>query len=233
MKKSSASLIVIGAIIVIAIIVLVSRSSSLSRNTSGQDNQSNSSAGNSSQTVAAPVTENTKVSNKTSQYKNAELGFSVDYPTAWEADSNDSGVTFVIPVDQTQVSTIATLQGIVKVNSGKCAFPPVTSVKDRGTISVGDKTLNTISMSNNVQGRSYFYRMYSLDNGGVCYMFTYSSIALSPSVKGLTGSNLTQAQNNNKAITNTADADIATVVKSFAFVTGPQGQDESTAAPTR
>jgi len=44
----------------------------------------------------------------------------------------------------------------------------------------------------------------------------------------LTGSNLTQAQNNNKAMVKTADADFMAMVKSFSFVAAAQGKDEST-----
>ncbi|MEI7463405.1 MAG: hypothetical protein WCK03_03345, partial [Candidatus Taylorbacteria bacterium] len=68
---------------------------------------------------------------------------------------------------------------------------------------------------------------------GVCYIFAFSSIAQSPAVKKLTGSNLTQAQNNNKAIVNTSDATFTDMVKSFIFVTGPQGQDETQVVPIK
>jgi hypothetical protein len=138
-----------------------------------------------------------------------------------------------MPIDKTQVSTIAKIQADINVLSSKCAFPPVTTVKDRGTITIGKSTVNMISMSNTVQGRSYFNRMYSLQHDNICYMFTFSSIALSPESKGLTGSNITQAQNNNKAITNTADTDFTNMVKSFAIVQGPAGQDEAKVAPIR
>ena len=204
--------------------------------------------GRSSTTVATPVTsfnevvssstpvivsETTKVSSKTSLYQNAELGFSVNYPSGWEADNNDSGVTFVVPIDKSLVSTIATLEAKITVASGKCSFPPVTTIQDHGTLAVGAQTLNMISMSNSVQGRTYFNRMYSLQKDSVCYFLTFSSIAQSPSSKGLTGSNATQAQNNNKAITSSTDSSFTDVVKSFQFIVGPQGQDESTASPKK
>jgi len=182
---------------------------------------------------AIPVTETTKVSSKTSQFQNAELGFAVNYPTAWEADSTDSGVLFIMPIDTTQVSTVAKLEATVSVVSGKCAFPPVTTIKDRGTLTVGTSTLSMISMSNAVQGRNYFDRMYSLPAGNICYIFAFSSITQSPESKKLSGSNLTQAQNNNKAIVTTADNDFTAMVKSFTFVTGPQGVDETKAAPVK
>lgn len=179
------------------------------------------------------VSETTKVSAKTSLYQNAELGFSVSYPTAWEADNTDSGVTFIMPIDKTLVSTVAKLEGDINVVAGKCAFPPVTSVQDRGTIAVGSNSLNTISMSNSVQGRAYFNRMYSLQQGAVCYIFTFSFIALNPTAKGLTGSNATQALNNNKAIQASADAAFTDLVKTFAFIVGPAGQDETSASPKK
>ena len=44
-----------------------------------------------------------------------------------------------------------------------------------------------ISMSNTVQGRNYFNRMYTLQKDSVCYYFTFSSITSSPTSKGYTG----------------------------------------------
>lgn len=224
MKKSLVSLVVL-VVVVVLILVLGKGPASPAPVT---ENQSN----NNQPAPAVPVTETTKVSSKTSQYQNSELGFSVNYPTSWEADSTDNGVTFIIPIDQGQVSTVAKLQGDITVSPGKCAFPPVPTVKDRGTLKVGENTLNTISMANSVQGRSYFNRLYSLQKGGTCYLFVFTSIALSPESKKLTGSNLTQAQNNNKAITNTADSDFTNLVKTFSFVQGPAGVDE-TKAPAK
>lgn len=180
-----------------------------------------------------PVSENTKVSNSLSEYQNAELGFSIKYPNIWEREETNSGVTFIIPIDKNQVSTAATLQAGVQVLSGVCAFPPVTIIKDKGTLSIGNQTLNMIAISNTVQGRGYFDRMYSLQSGQICYMFHFSSITLSPSSKGFSGSQLTQATNNNKAIVSAADAAFTDTVKSFAFVAGPQGIDETQAAPAK
>jgi hypothetical protein len=56
---------------------------------------------------------------------------------------------------------------------------------------------------------------------------------LAPSSKNLTGSNVTQAQNNNKAIVSTADGDFTAMVKSFAFVSTPAGTDETKASPSK
>ena len=136
-----------------------------------------------------------------------------------------------MPIDANQVSTVAKLQADITTAPGKCSFPPVTTIKDRGTITVGSNTLNMITMSNSVQGRGYFDRMYSLQQGNICYLFHFASITLAPESKKLSGSNLTQAQNNNKAIVSTADGDFTSMVKSFAFVQGPAGIDESK-APT-
>lgn len=184
------------------------------------------------QTTSAPVTETQKVSSALSEFKNAELGFSVKYPTAWEAAQGDVSVSFVMPIDTKQVSTVAKLQADVSVSPGKCSFPPVTTVKERTTAKLGDKSFSMISMSNNVQGRTYFNRMYSIEKDSICYTFAFASITLSPASKNLTGSNLTQAQNNNKAIVDSADKEFTTMVKSFEFVTGPQGIDE-TKAPVK
>ncbi|MCX6715418.1 MAG: hypothetical protein NT077_00155, partial [Candidatus Taylorbacteria bacterium] len=165
--------------------------------------------------------------------QNAELGLSVQYPTTWQKADTASGVQFLIPIDDTQVSTVNRLEVDINVTSGKCSFPPVTTVDSRGTIDVGTSKLNTISISNTVQGRSYFNRMYSLEKSGICYFFSFSYVALSPDSKGLSGSNLTQAQNNNKAIKATADAAFTAMVKTLTFVTAPVGQEETTASPIK
>lgn len=179
------------------------------------------------------VSETTKVSGSLSAYQNAELGFSVQYPSTWEKEETNAGVTFIVPIDPSQVSTVKTLQVNIQASSRTCAFPPVTTIQSRDTIKVNGSTFDMISMTNTVQNRVYFNRMYSLQQGSICYMFSFASIALSPASNGLTGSNIIQAQNNNKAITTTADNDFTTVVKSFAIVTTPAGQDETTAAPAK
>lgn len=180
-----------------------------------------------------PVSETTKVSSSVSQYLNAELGLSVKYPTIWEKEETSSGVRFIMPIDASQVSTVAKLQADATVVVTKCAFPPVTTVNERSTVTVGTMSFNMISMSNTVQGRSYFDRMYSYQSGSVCYTFTYSYIALSPDSKGLSGSNKTQAENNNKAIRDTADAAFTAMVKSFALVAPAAGREETSASPIK
>lgn len=182
-------------------------------------------------TESVSVSETTKVSNTLSEYHNAELGFAVNYPSTWEREDSNSGVNFIIPLDTTQVSSISTLQGNIQVISGTCAFPPVTTVKERGTFKVGNLSLNMISMSNTVQGRVYSNHMYSLQKDDICYMFSFASKSDSTASKGLTGSKATQATNNNKAIVAAADKAFADVVKSFTFVVGPQGEDETQGAP--
>lgn len=189
--------------------------------------------GDSNATSTPPVSETTKISSTVSEYQNSELGFSVKYPSAWQKEEGNSGVTFVVPLDKDQVSTVGSLQANIQAVTGLCAFPPVTIVKDRATIKVGDLSFNTIAMSSTVQGRAYFNRMYSLQKEDICYMFSFASITLSPSSKNLTGSNLTQAENNNKAIIESAEASFTSMVKSFSFVTGPQGIDETKAKPKK
>lgn len=183
-------------------------------------------------TTPLPVSETTK-SGSLSKYQNAELGFSLQYPSSWEKGDMANGVQLVMPIDQTQVSTVNRLEADITVDSGKCAFPPVTTVDQRGTIQLAGMTANMISMSNSVQGRSYFNRMYSLQKGSICYFFSFTYVALSPESKGFTGSNLTQAKNNNNAIKTTADAAFTNMVKTFQFVTLPTGEDETQAAPAK
>jgi len=230
MKKSSIVIVVIIILIVAGILIFGGSSEP-----SVSPTPSAGSVANSSTTPSVPVavSETTKVSSKVSAYENDELGFSVKYPTAWEKSETTNGVLFLMPIDQSQVSTVAKLEADISVSSGKCSFPPVTTIQDRGTLTVGKDTLNMISMANTVQGRSYFNRMYSLQHGEVCYIFKFASITQSPAVKNLTGSNLTQAQNNNKAIVNTADAAFTEMVKAFSFVSGPQGKDETQVVPVK
>ena len=219
-------------IIVIIIVILAIIGISAYRGSStSTDSDTREPTKNSSSTPSVLVSDTNKISNVLSEYQNAELGFSVKYPTVWERAEADLGISFIMPIDKKQVSTVAKLQGDIAVGSGKCAFPPVTTIKDRATLVVGANTLNTISMANTVQGRAYFNRMYSLQKGTICYMFTFSSIALDPASKGLTGSNITQAQNNNKAVIASADTAFTDMVKTFVFVVGPAGTDETKAAP--
>src|SRR3989338_7101917 len=220
MRKSSMGFIVIVAILVIIGIVWYGRGQSVGPSADEQ----------ATTTVSIPSSSTTRVSDKFSQYQNSELGFAVTYPSTWEAERVDTGVTFIMPIDRTQVSTVATLRADVNAVSTKCAFPPVTKIKDRATVPVGDNSFNMISMSNTVQGRTYFNRMFSLQKENICYFFSFSSVA--SSTQKMTGSNLVQAENNNKAIINTTDTAFTEMVKSFTFVSGPQGEDETKAAPT-
>jgi hypothetical protein len=235
MNKNSRNVVI--AIVVIVVIIVIGAIVWSGKGSSGQSapigvqNPLGTAAGNS--TTPLPASETTKVSSSLSQYQNAELGISLKYPSTWEREETDSGVQFIMPIDQTQVSTVAKLEADVTVSSGKCAFPPVTTVSDRETVAVGTMSLDMISMSNSVQGRSYFNRMYSYQNGGTCVLFAFSYIALSPDDKGLTGSNLTQAQNNNKAIQSTADTDFTSMVKTFALVAPPAGESETQASPAK
>jgi len=229
-RSKSIGIIIVIIIVILGIIWLTGKSPAAPSQPAVQNPLSQVT---SSSTAPLPVSETTKVSGSFSQYQNAELGFSVQYPNSWEKDEAGTGVQFIMPIDQTQVSTVAKLEADVTVIPGKCAFPPVTTIQDRGVLNVGNSVLNMISMANNVQGRSYFNRMYSLQKGSECYFFIFSFISLSPDSKGLTGSNLTQAQNNNKAIESTSDAAFTTLVKSFTFVAPPAGEEETTAAPKK
>lgn len=188
---------------------------------------------NTNPTVSAPVSETTKVSDKLSSYKNEELGFTVKYPAAWEIGTSNTGPVFVIPTIKSAVNTIRKLEAKILVSAGKCAFPPVTTVKERSTLKNGDLSLSMISMANSVQGTNYFDRMYSLQRDSICYIFSFSSITVSPASKGLKGSEATQVANNNKAIIDTADQAFTDMVKSFAYYVGPQGKDEASVVPIK
>ena len=228
MKKSTVTLVIIVIIIIVGIFVFRGNSG-----TDGTLGGTPAMVGSTTPSISVPSSETTKVSSKVSAYENDELGFSVKYPSAWDKSEIPSGVSFNMPIDQTQVSTIAKLQVDITVSGIKCSFPAVVTVQDRGTMVLGKDTLSMISMSNTVQGRNYFNRMYSLQKDDVCYTFAFAAIAQSPAVKNLTGSNLTQAQNNNKAIINISDAAFTDMVKTFALVTGPQGKDETQVVPIK
>ncbi len=230
MKKKTLWLLVVLVIVVIAIIIFGKGSTDPINNGSSANNTP---IGGSDITSPVPVIENSKVSSRTSKFENAELGFALTYPSVWQAENTDRGVRFVMTIDQNQVSTMAKLQAEVNVYPSKCAFPAVVTIKDRGTLSVSGLNANMISMSNTVQGREYFDRMYSLQKDSICYMFSFSSIALSPESKKLTGSNIIQAQNNNKALISTADTEFTNMVKSFTFLQSKTGQDETKVAPIK
>jgi hypothetical protein len=233
MNKGARNIVIaVIVIIVIAVVIwLVGKGGSSTEVTNTPQNPLDVVTGTT--TAPLPVSETTKVSGSTSKYENAELGFGVNYPSTWEKGELANGVQFVIPVDTAQVSTVNRLEADITVSSGKCAFPPVTTVESRGTLALQGMTANMITLANNVQGRSYWNRMYSLEKNGVCYFFAFSYVALSPESKGLTGSNLTQAKNNNNAMKVTADAAFTNMVKTLVFVAPPVGQDETKAAPIK
>ena len=184
-------------------------------------------------TSSAPVSETTKVSDKLSEYKNEELGFSVKYPSTWEAGVSDTVISFVVPTGKPDTNTIRKLESKIAVTSGKCSFPPVTTVKERSTLKRDALSFNMILISNSVQGNNYLDRMYSLQKENICYNLTLSSITTNPSNKGIKGSEATQLTNNNKAIIEATDQAFINMVKSFAYVVGAQGQDETQVVPTK
>ncbi|MEK7213874.1 MAG: hypothetical protein AAB637_02050 [Patescibacteria group bacterium] len=178
-----------------------------------------------------PISEKTKVSDKVSEYKNGELGFTVKYPSLWKVEESPYSVTFVTPVDTSSKNSINKLESKIAIISGKCSFPPVTTIKERVITKIAVLPANMISMSNSVQGKNYFDRMYTLQKGTVCYVFSFSSISLNPSSKGFSGGEVQQVNANNKAIIESTDTQFKDLVKSFAFVIGPAGMDESKASP--
>ncbi|MEK7095573.1 MAG: hypothetical protein AAB917_02850 [Patescibacteria group bacterium] len=183
--------------------------------------------------ASAVVSETTKVSDKLSEYKNEELGFAVKYPSTWATIPSETGVTFAISTGKSDTNTIGKLESKIGIISGKCSFPPVTTVKERTTLKSGDLSFNMISMSNSVQGRAYFDRMYSLQRDNICYILSLSSITLNPSSKGFKGSEATQMANNNKALVDAADQAFIAMTKSFSYVIGVAGKDETQVVPTK
>ena len=181
-----------------------------------------------------PTSQTVKVSDKISEYKNDELGFSVKYPTTWERGEAPNNVTFsMFSESDKEKNTLGNLQAKIDIGSGKCAFPPVTTVKERDVLRVGDLSFNMISIANSIQGRNYFNRMYSLQKESICYYFTFSSIILSPTSKGYVGADAQKVGARNTVLVDTADAQFKDMVKSFKFVVGPAGQDETQVSPKK
>lgn len=187
---------------------------------------------NATSTTKVPTSQTVVVSNKLSEYKNDELGFSVKYPTTWERGESPSSITFAILNDSiTEKHTLGNLQAKIDIVSSKCSFPPVTTINERDTLVVDDMSFNMISIANTLQGRNYFTRMYSLQKDSICYFFTFSSITLSPTSKGYTGVDAQKIGAQNKTIVDTADTQFRDMVKSFEFVVGAAGQDETKVVP--
>jgi len=68
------------------------------------------------------------------------------------------------------------------------------TIKDKGTMNVGNLTFNTVSMQNSVDGRGYFDQLYSLQKGNVCYMFTFVSVTLSDNKRVFSTSDVSKNQ---------------------------------------
>src|ERR1700684_4239447 len=105
MNKNSKNTIVAVIVIVVVVLVIWYVASNSSSNP-GSQSQFGVATGSTTESVNVSQTQ---VSGSTSLYENAELGFSVRYPSSWEKDESTAGtgVQFVMPIDQTQVSTVA------------------------------------------------------------------------------------------------------------------------------
>jgi hypothetical protein len=195
--------------------------------TRGNQSADISGAGSTAQ-VNSP-TSLTQVSSTLSMYRNEELGFSVQYPTAWTVEASPSGALFTIPHDATTtgMNTLNKLQVNVDVVPGSCTFPQVTTIDAHDSIKVNDVPFNMIAMKNAVQGRQYFNRMYSTPKGTICYMFNFSSIASNPSSKGYSTADLDKVNTNNKILVDNADTAFKALIQSFTYVTTPDGDNEA------
>ncbi len=223
MKKIS--ILVVLLVIILAIVWRYNSSSDTATNTTNNQEEV---------TVSVPSKETVKVSDKISEYKNNELGFAVKYPTAWSVEESVSGVSFFVPTDkEVEKNTVRNLKTDINVLSGKCSFPAVTTVKERDTVKVGDLSFNMISIANTVQGTNYFNRIYTLQNNSICYVFTLTSVTSSPTGKGYSATDIQKIGSVNKTLVDTADTQFKDMIKSFKFVTGPEGQDETKIAPKK
>lgn len=174
--------------------------------------------------TSTPVSGSVKLGNLT-EYKNLELGFSVKYPSVWTIEDALTSVGFVIPIEKNANLTVDKLQTNINVLSGKCSFPPVTTIKEQGTLTVGDKKFNMITMSNTIRTKTYYNRMYSLDKDGVCYMFGFASITTAPEKPGT--AEATKINAANKAKIDASDKQFTDLVKTFEFIKLPDGPNEA------
>ncbi|MEK7464015.1 MAG: hypothetical protein AAB610_02780 [Patescibacteria group bacterium] len=221
---------IIVLVVIVAIIGAVAWKFTSSNRGLSNDNQNTSEQDE----PKVPTSQTVKISDKLSEYKNDELGFSVKYPTAWERGEAANNVTFSMITDSTkEKNTIGNLQAKIDILSSKCAFPPVTTVKERDVLKVDDRSFNMISIANTVQGRNYFSRMYSLQKDSICYFFTFTSVVLSPTSKGFVGADAQAVGARNTMLVDTADAQFKDMIKSFKFVVGPAGQDETKVSPKK
>jgi hypothetical protein len=228
MKKQSIIWTVVVIVLIVIVVVIIHAYQNYEM---GPGGVGSAAIGSNGPTSSVSPVENSKLSSSLSQFKNEELGFSVSYPTNWQTESAPAGVTFIIP-DQFPQTTIGTLDASIQVLSGNCAFPPVVTIKNKGTMNVGDLTLNTISIQNSVDGRNYFDQLYSLQKGNVCYMFTFESVTVNPTTKGFSTGDVPKINANSLSHINDANAAFKTVVSSFAFVTPPAGEPETSYHPT-
>ena len=87
-------------------------------------------------------------------------------------------------------------------------------------------------MQNSVDGRNYFDQLYSLQKGNVCYMFTFESVTINPTTKGFSVADVSKINANSQSHIDDANAAFKAVVQSFAFVTPPAGEPETSYHPT-
>lgn len=182
------------------------------------------------QPVAITPTSFTKVDDKLSQYKNEELGFSVNYPNNWTNEAAPTGVVFTLPTStlSTGTNSIAKMQVNIDVVPGSCAFPQVTTISERTSTKINGVSFNMVAMSNKVQGRTYFNRMYATPKQSICYVFNLSSIALDPTTnKNYSASQVQAVTAANKEAVAAADAAYKEVIKTFTYVVSPEGENEA------
>lgn len=180
---------------------------------------------NTAPTVSVPVTESTAVSSTITKYQNDELGFSVQYPTAWSVVDNSTGPVFTIPVPVTPATGISTLQSMIYTAPGACTFPPVSpsSIKENTTVKTNSFTFKVISVATTTKGLNYFNRMYTLEQGTTahpfCYLFAFSAVSA--------GTKNAATIANNQTLIQAADTAFTTMVKSFSLVTSANGDSEA------
>ena len=237
MKKQNTIIGAVILVIVIIIAVFIGKHGGSSAGSSGAGDYIAPPTGpnaNATTTTPIPDIQVASSTNGVTQYTNNELGFSVGYPSSWKIESAPSGPSFTIPLTiagtaAASANTVATLAANVYITSGACSFPTLgssASVK-QSTTTVGSNKFGTLAVSDSANNLSYTDLMYTLQQGSgagkYCYVFAFGAI------EKATKDSATKA--NNTAIISQASKDFTALVKSFAVVTGPAGQDES-AHPT-
>ena len=232
---------VVAVIVIILIVVFVSRGSSAPSTTNNQTTGNTVTTLNGNTAPTAPIASTVveQVSSGVKKYQNDELGFSVNYPSAWKVEDAADGPLFTMPLTAASTAaaggktTLLTLEASIYFVPGNCAFPAVatSSITGRSTVTAGNLQFKMIKVATTVKALSYYDEMYTLQQGTAsapsCYVFSFASIAASPASKKIAAADTAAVTANNQSLITKASEDFLAMVKTFAVVTTADGQSET------